>query len=225
MLHLLLAEVRSLFHIKRFNTSISVKKNRCMAQSWASIVIKITWGGTSVGPPQRCNSCFDVSGRDLPAFSLICLVLPALPPAADAQHDARLTWITRMFSPVSWASCSRMCRVGFGVATNAAFNVSSCLALMVVRGPRLFVPEFCSSFSILFVSLSDDVELSVSFMSSCVGSCRSGDKLRSVHDDTGEGNNREESWSEMSTWRRRRAGEGLLCSKAVPVNCLIIVVA
>lgn len=95
-----------------------------------------------------------------------------------------LTWITRMFSPVSCASCSRMCRVGFGVATNAAFNVSSCLALMVVRGPRLLVPEFCSSFSILFVSLSDDVELSVSFTSSCIGSCRSGDKLLSVHDDT-----------------------------------------
>lgn len=91
-----------------------------------------------------------------------------------------------MFSPVSWASCSRMCRVGFGVATNAAFNVSSCLALMVVRGPRLLVPEFCSSFSILFVSLSEDVELSVSFMSSCIGSCRSGDKLLSVHDDTGD---------------------------------------
>lgn len=91
-----------------------------------------------------------------------------------------------MFSPVSCASCSRMCRVGFGVATNAAFNVSSCLALMVVRGPRLLVPEFCSSFSILFVSLSEDVELSVSFMSSCIGSCRSGDKLLSVHDDTGD---------------------------------------
>jgi len=100
------------------------------------------------------------------------------------------TWITRMFSPVSWASCSRMCRVGFGVATNAALNVSSCLALMVVRGPRLLVPEFCSSFSILFVSLSEDVELSVSFMSSCVGSCRSGDKLLSVHDDTDGGRGR-----------------------------------
>lgn len=72
------------------------------------------------------------------------------------------------------------------MATNAAFNVSSCLALMVVRGPRLLVPEFCSSFSILFVSLSEDVELSVSLMSSCIGSCRSGDKLLSVHDDTGE---------------------------------------
>ncbi|TNN68833.1 hypothetical protein EYF80_020868 [Liparis tanakae] len=74
-------------------------------------------------------------------------------------------------------SCSRMCRVGFGVATNAAFNVSSCLALMVVRGPRLLVPEFCSSFSILFVSLSEDVELS-------------GDKLLSVHDDTDGGRGR-----------------------------------
>lgn len=95
-----------------------------------------------------------------------------------------LTCITRILRPVSCASCSRMCRVGFGVATNAAFNVSSCLALMVVRGPLRFVDEFCSSFSLLLVSLSEDVELSVSFVSSCIASGRSGDKLRSVHDDT-----------------------------------------
>lgn len=92
--------------------------------------------------------------------------------------------MTRMLRPVSCASCSRMCRVGFGVATNAAFRVSSCLALMVVRGPRRFVLEFCSSFSLLLVSLSEDVELSVSFVSSWIASGRSGDKLRSVHDDT-----------------------------------------
>lgn len=126
------------------------------------------------------------------------------------------TWMTRMFRPVSWASCSRMCRVGFGVATNAAFNVSSCLALMVVRGPRRLVPEFCSSFSILFVSLSEDVELSVSLMSSCIGSCRSGDKLLSVHDDTGNKQEEEEGRRgghrvEMSGRRRRmkkRTGTG-----------------
>lgn len=104
----------------------------------------------------------------------------------DIKQASCPTWITRMFSPVSWASCSRMWRVGFGVATKAAFSVSSCLAFMVVRGPRLLVPEVCSSFSLLFVSLSDDVELSVSFVSSCIGSARSGDKLLSVHDDTGE---------------------------------------
>ena len=40
-----------------------------------------------------------------------------------------------MDSPVSWASFSRMCLVGFGVAANAAFKISSCFALMVVRGP------------------------------------------------------------------------------------------
>lgn len=51
-----------------------------------------------------------------------------------------LTWITRMLRPVSCASCSRMWRVGFGVAAKAAFSVSSCFALMVVRGPRRFVP-------------------------------------------------------------------------------------
>lgn len=92
--------------------------------------------------------------------------------------------MTLMLRPVSCASCSRMCRVGFGVAAKAALRVSSCLALMVVRGPRRLVPEFCSSFSLLVVSLSDEVELSVSLGSSCMGSWRSGDKLLSVHEDT-----------------------------------------
>ena len=43
-----------------------------------------------------------------------------------------------MDSPVSWASFSRMCRVGFGVAAKAALRISSCFALMVVRGPLRF---------------------------------------------------------------------------------------
>lgn len=94
------------------------------------------------------------------------------------------TWMTLMLRPVSWASCSRMWRVGLGVAAKAALRVSSCLALMVVRGPLRLVPEFCSSFSLLVVSLSEEVELSVSLVSSCMGSWRSGDKLLSVHEDT-----------------------------------------
>lgn len=52
-----------------------------------------------------------------------------------------LTCMTLIFKPVSWASCSRMCRVGLGVAAKAAFNVSSCLALIVVRGPLRFAPD------------------------------------------------------------------------------------
>ena len=52
----------------------------------------------------------------------------------------QLTWMTLMLSPVSWASCSLMCRVGFGVAANAAFSVSNCLALIVVRGPLRLAP-------------------------------------------------------------------------------------
>lgn len=83
-----------------------------------------------------------------------------------------------------------MCLVGLGVAAKAALRVSSCLALMVVRGPRRLVPEFCSSFSLLVVSLSDEVELSVSLVSSCIGSWMSGDKLRSVQEDTGKGKGR-----------------------------------
>lgn len=54
--------------------------------------------------------------------------------------------MTRMFNPVSVASCSRMCLVGLGVAANAAFSVSSCFALIVVRGPLRFVPGVFSSF-------------------------------------------------------------------------------
>lgn len=42
-----------------------------------------------------------------------------------------------------------MCRVGFGVWLNAFFNTSSCLALIVVRGPRRFEP-FAPSSGLLF---------------------------------------------------------------------------
>lgn len=48
------------------------------------------------------------------------------------------TWMTLIDSPVSCASFSLMCRVGFGVAANAALRISSCFALMVVLGPLLF---------------------------------------------------------------------------------------
>lgn len=84
-----------------------------------------------------------------------------------------------MLSPVSCASCSRMCRVGFGVAAKAALRTSSCLALMVVRGPRRFPPTFCSSFSLLPTSLSDKGPISESLPSSC-GSWESGDRLGSL---------------------------------------------
>lgn len=53
--------------------------------------------------------------------------------------------MTLIGRPVSLASCSRICRVGFGVAENADLSTSSCLALMVVLGPRRFDPELPSS--------------------------------------------------------------------------------
>lgn len=90
------------------------------------------------------------------------------------------TWMTLMLRPVSRDSCSLMCLVGFGVAANAAFRVSSCLAFMVVRGPRRFPTALCSSFSLLQTSLSDKCPVSESFPSSC-GSWESGDKLGSLH--------------------------------------------
>lgn len=93
------------------------------------------------------------------------------------------TWITLMFRPVSCDSCSRMCLVGFGVAANAAFSVSSCLALMVVRGPRRFPTAPCSSFSLPHASLSDKCPVSESFPSSC-GSWESGDMLGSLQEVT-----------------------------------------
>lgn len=55
------------------------------------------------------------------------------------EHD-RLTWITLIGSPVSFANCSRMCLVGFGVWLKAVLRISSCFALIVVLGPRLFEP-------------------------------------------------------------------------------------
>ena len=57
-----------------------------------------------------------------------------------------------MLSPVSWASCSRICRVGLGVAANAALRVSSCLALMVVLGPRLLAPAVEPPLALSFIS-------------------------------------------------------------------------
>lgn len=56
-----------------------------------------------------------------------------------------LTCITLIGKPVSFASCSRMCRVGFGVWLNAVLSTSNCLALIVVRGPRRFEPLAPSS--------------------------------------------------------------------------------
>lgn len=60
-----------------------------------------------------------------------------------------LTCITLMGKPVSFASCSLMCRVGFGVWLNAVLRTSNCLALIVVRGPRRFEP-FAPSSGLLF---------------------------------------------------------------------------
>ena len=58
--------------------------------------------------------------------------------------------MTLMLRPVSVANCSRICLVGLGVAANAAFKVSSCFALIVVRGPlRLVPPGWFSSFAML----------------------------------------------------------------------------
>lgn len=62
-----------------------------------------------------------------------------------------------------------MCLVGLGVAAKAAFSVSSCFALMVVRGPLRFVPPgVFSSFappefivSLLLLPLTFEFELAL----------------------------------------------------------------
>lgn len=62
--------------------------------------------------------------------------------------------MTLMGRLVSLANCSRMCLVGLGVCENAVFSISSCLALIVVLGPRLFDPELPSSGDLFSVWLS-----------------------------------------------------------------------
>ena len=57
-----------------------------------------------------------------------------------------VTCITLIGRPVSFANCSRMCRVGLGVWLKAVLSTSSCLALIVVLGPLRLVPPGPSSF-------------------------------------------------------------------------------
>jgi hypothetical protein len=75
--------------------------------------------------------------------------------------------MTRMLSPVSLASFSLACLEGLGAIPNAAFNISNCLALIVVLGPRRFpsgaVVEDCPS-SLPCFSLS---ELHAPLLSPC----------------------------------------------------------
>ena len=70
-------------------------------------------------------------GNPLPVMYCIWLILFCLLLLFWNQ-----TWITRMGSPVSLASCSRISLVGFGVCEKTFFSTSSCFALMVVLGPR-----------------------------------------------------------------------------------------
>uniref|UniRef100_A0A3B1J3H9 Uncharacterized protein n=1 Tax=Astyanax mexicanus TaxID=7994 RepID=A0A3B1J3H9_ASTMX len=111
-----------------------------------------------------------------------------------------LTCMTLMLRPVSCASCSRMWRVGLGVAAKAALRVSSCLALMVVRGPLRLVPEVCSSFSVL-----------PSLPSSCT-SCGSGDRLGSLQAVTAGGETHTPLSGTYITCSIRT--EGLCCSSS-----------
>lgn len=81
------------------------------------------------------------------------------------------TCMTLIGNPVSFANCSRICRVGFGVCANAVFKISSCLALIVVRGPRRLLPTLLSSgdlFSVCesLVSVSPSMDPSESFSES-----------------------------------------------------------
>lgn len=62
--------------------------------------------------------------------------------------------MTLMGRLVSLANCSRMCLVGLGVCEKAVLSISSCLALMVVLGPRLLDPELPSSGDLFSVWLS-----------------------------------------------------------------------
>lgn len=85
------------------------------------------------------------------------------------------TWMTRIGSPVSLASCSLISRVGFGDWLNTFLRTSNCLALMVVRGPRLL-------FSLSFLSPSESSSSSsqLLFESSCSYFMLSGSNLMSM---------------------------------------------
>lgn len=69
---------------------------------------------------------------------LMSLRTPSTPSRAwdpwRAQECCHLTCTTLMSRPVSEDSCSLTCRAGLGEFLYAFFNVSSCLAVMVVRG-------------------------------------------------------------------------------------------
>lgn len=56
------------------------------------------------------------------------------------KKEVFFTCMTLMGKPVSFANCSLMCLVGFGVDEKADLRISSCFAFMVVRGPRRFEP-------------------------------------------------------------------------------------
>ena len=70
------------------------------------------------------------------------------------MYSKHLTCITRILRPVSWANCSRICLVGFGVALNEAFRTSSCFAFIVVLGPLRLLPDFPFSVPSLLLLLS-----------------------------------------------------------------------
>ena len=59
---------------------------------------------------------------------------------SSLSHNNNITCITLIGSPVSLASCSLMCRVGFGVWLKAVLRTSNCFALIVVLGPLLLPP-------------------------------------------------------------------------------------
>ena len=83
------------------------------------------------------------SPRLLPCSSPGVGVVGLVAPCCSSSFFMRLslarrfwnqTWITRMSNPVSWESCSRTCLEGLGLMLYAVLRISSCLAVMVVRG-------------------------------------------------------------------------------------------
>lgn len=77
---------------------------------------------------------------------MMSLMFPSVPQMEDtdlsqAQSLRGLTCTTLMSRPVSEESCSLTCRAGFGEFLYAFFSVSSCFAVMVVRGRLAPVSE------------------------------------------------------------------------------------
>ena len=105
-------------------------------------------------------SCHDLRVRPFSVVSLLLFCFETRPKDRNVRisflSDEKMvwhTWTTLISSPVSWLSCSLTCLAGFGELLYAIFNVSNCLAVIVVRG-RFDDDSNGQTFTIAFNSIT-----------------------------------------------------------------------